>query len=109
MNKHESHAIRKIRSFRELEREKARLKMEIVKTESNIKGKYRHLLDALTFRNLFHTVAEDIALTSSVFSKAYEIGKNIFGRRKKKKKKKNEQVPAGGKEQGPATDNEPGN
>jgi hypothetical protein len=86
MNEHSEHRIRRIRSRRDLEKEKARLQVEILKTEGSIKSSFRHLVDALTFRNIIKNISEDIAVTSSIFSKAYETGKKLFSRKKKKKK-----------------------
>jgi len=76
----------KIDSLEALEHEKFRLRMEILKTEESIKYNYRHLVDALTFRNLTSAIFTDISGTSTVVSKAFSIGKSFFEKRKKKKR-----------------------
>jgi hypothetical protein len=76
----------KVGSLQELELEKARLRLEIMKSEENIRSDYRRLMDAFTLRNLATGLMDDIAVTSNVFSKAISVGKSIFAKRKKKKK-----------------------
>lgn len=76
----------KIHSLRDLEMEKERLKLEILKTETNIRSDYHNLLHAFTFKNLASSVINDISTTSSVVSKAFSIGKSFLGKRKKQKK-----------------------
>jgi hypothetical protein len=84
------HKIRKLTTLHELQLEQARLKMEILKREDAIKGNYRNLVDALTFRNLFQQLSNEISMTKTAVSSAFSIGKTIFGKlRKKKKNKKN--------------------
>lgn len=75
----------KIHSLQDIEMEKQRLRMEIMKNEQNIHSDYRHIMDALSFRNLATTITNDISATSSVISKAFAVGKSIMTRRKKKK------------------------
>ena len=79
--------IRKIRTLHELEMEKARLQVELVKTEEQISSAYRHLMDHFSFRNIIKKTADEINMTTNVVSKAVAIGKDIFGKVKKKKKK----------------------
>ena len=81
-----SYTVGKIKSLEDLKLEKARLELEILRTEDQIKGNYRHILEALTLRNIFHAISNDISAYSNAISKVYELGKNIFGRKKKKKK-----------------------
>jgi hypothetical protein len=76
----------KIHSLRDLEMEKERLKLEILKTETNIRSDYHNLLHAFTFKNLASSVIQDITTTSSVVSKAFSIGKSFLGKKKKRKK-----------------------
>jgi len=78
--------VRKIHSMHELQMEKARLKMELVKTEGEIKANYRHILSAFSLRNIFSTVTTELTSSSSVMAKAFTLGKNWLSRRKKKKK-----------------------
>ena len=84
-NKVQRSSIREIHSMHELQMEKARLKLELVKSEDKIKGNYRHIISAFSLRNLFSTVAE-LTTTNTIVSKAFTLGKNWFSRRKKKKK-----------------------
>jgi len=80
--------IGKIKSLQDLQLEKARLELDIVKAEEKIRSNYRNILGMFTLHNLFHIVTHDINLTSNIFSKLYATGKNIF-RKKGKKKVKN--------------------
>ena len=66
--------------------------MEMIKSEEAIKRNYSNLAEALTFRNIVKHIANEIALTSSVFSNAFSAGKIILGAFKKKKKKKRDDV-----------------
>jgi hypothetical protein len=75
----------KINSLQDIEMEKQRLRLEIMKKEENIHSDYRHILDALSFRNLASTMINDISATSSLVSKAFAFGKSVVARRKKKK------------------------
>lgn len=74
----------KIHSLKDIEMEKQRLRLEIMKTETTIRANYHNLLHAFTFRNLATTLVQDISATSSAVSKAMAIGKSLFGRKKKK-------------------------
>ena len=78
----------KIKSLKDLEMEKKRLKFEIMKTEENIHQGYRDILNALTFKNLATTMINDFSTTSSVLSKAFSFGRSIMAKRKKKKQDK---------------------
>lgn len=75
-----------IHSMKDLEMEKKRLRLEILKTETYIQSDYHNLLHAFTFRNLASTVIEDLSATTNVVSKAFAVGKALFGRKKKKHK-----------------------
>lgn len=77
----------KIHSLKDLELEKQRLRLEIMKTETTIRASYHNLLHAFTFRNLATSLVQDISATSSAFSKAVAIGKSFFHRKKKKPRK----------------------
>jgi hypothetical protein len=81
----------KIGSLQALELEKARLKLEIMKSEENIRSDYHRIADAFTLRNLAAGLIEDIAVTSNVFSKAVSVGKSFFAKRKKKKQHHSEE------------------
>ncbi len=72
--------------MKELRAEKFRLQREIIQTEEGIKKDYRHLVDALTFRNIINTLAEEIVATNLIVSQAYSIISPLFKRKKKKKK-----------------------
>jgi hypothetical protein len=71
----------------ELQMEKARMKLEMVRTEDKIKSNYHSILSAFSLRNLFSTVTE-LTSTTSIVSKAFTLGKNWLSKRKKKKKQK---------------------
>jgi hypothetical protein len=73
--------------MQELQLEKARLNLELVKTEDKIKSNYHHILSAFSLKNIFSTVTE-LTSASSLVSKAFTLGKNWFDKRKKKKKQK---------------------
>ena len=81
--------IRKINSMHELQLEKVRLKMEIIKKEGDIKLNYRTILTAFSLRNIFSTVTNEISGTS-IAGKLFTLGRNWLSNRKKKKKKKSE-------------------
>ncbi len=76
----------RIKSLEDLQLEKSKVRMEILKKEEHIRSDYRHILDALTFRNIVSNLADDITVQSAVISKAFTFGKSLFARRKKKKK-----------------------
>jgi hypothetical protein len=75
----------------ELQLEKARLKLELVKSEDKIKDNYRHIRSAFSLKNIFSTVTTELTNPSSIVMKAFTIGKDWLGRRKKKKKQKKEE------------------
>jgi len=77
--------IRKINSMHELQLEKARLKLELIKTEDNIKNNYRHILSAFSLRNIFSMATTELTSSSSILFNAFTIGKNWLNRLKKKK------------------------
>ena len=78
----------------ELELEKARLKLDLVKSEEKIKDNYRQIRSAFSLKNIFSTVTTEITSPSSILMKVFTLGKNWFGRRKKKKKQKKEEEKA---------------
>ena len=55
-NEHKGYRIRRIRSLQDLREEKTRLRFEILKSEEQVRGNYRHLKDALTFRNILANI-----------------------------------------------------
>jgi hypothetical protein len=77
----------KIHSLKDLEMEKQRLKLEILKAENHIQTDYHNLLHAFTFKNIASNMIQDISATSTVVSKAFSIGKSLFSRKKKKKQR----------------------
>ncbi len=83
-----TYKVGKIQSLDDLKLEKAKLELEIVRKEDEIKINYRHIVDAFTLRNLFQTVSQDIAASSTIITKVVEAGRNIFKRKKKKKKER---------------------
>ena len=80
----------KIHSLKDIELEKQRLRMEIMKTENNINAGYHNLLHAFTFKNFASSVVNDLTTTSSVVSKAFSIGKALIEKRRKKKRMKDD-------------------
>jgi len=72
----------------ELKLEKARLKLELVKTEEKIEANFRRIRSAFSLRNIFSTVTTELKNPSSIVMKVLTLGKDWFGRRKKKKKQK---------------------
>jgi|GEM_PF-491394 len=81
-------SLKRIRSLRDLELEKAKLQVEIMKSEEKIRSNYRHLIRRLTIRNLLGAVTDEMTTGTSVLSKAISFGRSFFEKRKKKKKKK---------------------
>ena len=66
-----------VRNHEELRAEKMRLQRRIARSEDTIKQDYAVLRDALTFRNLLTTIAEDVLATNFVVSQAYGILKPL--------------------------------
>ena len=77
---------RSVRSMQELQLEKAKLKLELVKTEESIKSNYRNIISAFSLHNIVSTLRTEFTSSSSIFLKAFSFGKNWYNRRKKKKK-----------------------
>lgn len=73
-------------TLKELRHQKSKVRKEILETEDEIKGNYRSLVDALTFRNIVNAVAEEIIATNMIISQAYSIIRPLFNRKKKKKR-----------------------
>jgi hypothetical protein len=97
MNDRKTYRIRKVRTMQELKQEQTRLQFEVRRSEDQVRGNYRNLKDALTFANILANLLQEVAVTSSLLSKAVEVGRTFFANRKKKKKKrKEEQEQAGG-------------
>lgn len=88
MSNRTQYRVHSVRSLHELQMEKKRIQMEVIKCEEGIKRNYGNLIEAFTFRNIVRYIANEIMVTSSVFSGALSAGKIIFGAFKKKKKKK---------------------
>jgi hypothetical protein len=76
----------RINSLAELQMEKERVKMEIMRKETEIHSDFRNIVQALTFRNIVSNLADNITVQSAVLSKAITFGKALFSKRKKKKK-----------------------
>ncbi|MCX6248153.1 MAG: hypothetical protein NTW10_10485 [Bacteroidetes bacterium] len=89
-NKDQRIRIREIHSMHELQMERARLELELVKTEDKIKASYKNILYAFSLGNLLSTVTTEFASSSSILAKTVNLGMNWLSRRKKKKKKKQE-------------------
>ncbi|MBN1198211.1 MAG: hypothetical protein JXA23_02585 [Bacteroidales bacterium] len=85
-SKHPKGVAAPLTSLKELRAEKLRLQREILGTEEEIKENYHSLVDALTFRNILNTVAEEIVATNVLVSQAYSIIRPLFKRKKKKKR-----------------------
>jgi CRISPR/Cas system-associated endonuclease Cas3-HD len=88
--------IREIHSMHELQLEKARLKMEVMKAEEKVKGNYRNIVEALSLRNIVTTVTSELVNPSSVIAKVFTFGKNWLSRRKKKKQAGKQHEPKAG-------------
>lgn len=85
--------IRTIRSLHDLELEKTRLKMDILKKEDQIKGNYREIVGVFTFKNIISIISQEIISRTSTISSAFTVGKSIFSIFKKKKKSKGKGSP----------------
>jgi len=79
---------KRIRSLHDLELEKAKLEVEILKSEESIRSGYRQVLHRLTFRNLAGSLVEELSSRTSVLATAISVGKSFLEKRKKKKKAK---------------------
>ncbi|MCX6278726.1 MAG: hypothetical protein NT004_11585 [Bacteroidetes bacterium] len=71
--------------MKDIELEKQRLRLEIMKTEANIQAEYHNILNAMTLKNIASNMISDITSTSSIISKAFSFGKSLMAKRKKKK------------------------
>ena len=87
-NKFRRSTIREIHSMHGLQLEKARVKMELMRSEDNIKTSFRRILSAFSLRNIFSTVTSELTSTSSIISNVFTLGKSWLSKRKKKKKDK---------------------
>jgi hypothetical protein len=74
----------RIRSLQDLELEKAKMEIELFKSEESIKGSYRQLVHKLTFRNLAGTLVDEISTGTTTLSRALAIGKSFREKRKLK-------------------------
>ena len=75
----------RIHSLKDIEVEKHRLRLEIMKKEQDIHNSYRNILQSFSPRNLATSMVNDFTTSSTILSKAFSIGKAIMARRKKKK------------------------
>ena len=75
----------KIHSLKDIEVEKHRLRLEIMKTEANIHAEYHSILNALTFKSIATNVISNVTTTSTIISKAVSFGKALMEKRRKKK------------------------
>lgn len=80
-----------ITSLKDLELERQRLKLEILRTEEHIHRDYRKILDAFTLRNLSTSLLGEITHSATFLGKAFTFGKALMSKRKKKKKREVEQ------------------
>ena len=85
-NKFRRSTIREIHSMHGLQLEKARVKMELMRSEDNIKTSFRRILSVFSLRNIFSTVTTELTSKSWILSKAFTLGNNWLSKRKKKKK-----------------------
>jgi len=85
-SRHLKSRMASIRTLKELRDEKSRLRSELIDTEDDIRENYRDLIDALTFRNIINTIAEEIISTNLVVSQVYSMIKPLFKRKKKNKR-----------------------
>ena len=76
----------RIRSFRDLQAERARVKAETKIIEQKIGNNYSNLLEALRPQNIFNSIVKEVATSSAWISGAYTIGKKLLKKRKKNKK-----------------------
>ena len=76
----------RINSLKDLEREKERLQLEIVRREEHIRFNYHNLRSLLSFRNMLGTLIEEVTTSATVAGKILSFGKDLFAKRKKKKK-----------------------
>jgi hypothetical protein len=81
--------VHHITSMDDLEREKERLQMEIIRREEGIKYSYQNLVHLLSFRNLLSTLVDEVSTTTTVVGKLFTLGRDFLAKRKKKKKEKN--------------------
>jgi hypothetical protein len=98
-NKDQRIRIREIHSMHELKLERARLELELVKTEEKIKTNYKNVLHAFSLGNIFSTVTSELSTSSSILAKTVNLGLNWVAMRKKKKKKKQEKLERDKKQQ----------
>ncbi|MCX6283768.1 MAG: hypothetical protein NTW31_06005 [Bacteroidetes bacterium] len=80
--------ISHINSLADLQREKEKLQLEIVRREEGIKYNYQNLVHLLSFRNLLGSLIDDVSTTTTVAGKLFSFGKEFLAKRKKKKKAK---------------------
>jgi hypothetical protein len=78
--------VGKINSLDDLEREKERLQLEIVRKEEGIKYSYQSMVHLLSFRNIMTTLIDEVSTTTTVIGKIFSLGKEFLAKRKKKAK-----------------------
>jgi hypothetical protein len=88
MNKHYHVKSSRVKTLKDLETEKARLRLEIVKQEETIRSDYRRILDSFTLRSLTSNILEDASLQSKLVVKAIKFGKSYIEKRRKRKLEK---------------------
>lgn len=76
----------KIRSLKDLEVERQRLRLEIFRAEEHIQSNYRHLLHSLSPKNIANNLLGNTSTTTGILGKAFTFGKAVMAKRKKKKK-----------------------
>jgi len=93
MRTNETYKVRvdHLKSLADLEREKERLQLEIVRREEGIKHHYQNLVHLFSFTNILSTLIDEISTTTSLIGKLFSFGKEFLAKRKKKKKEKHEQ------------------
>ena len=73
-----------IRSMKDLELEKQRLRLEILNKEHDIHSSYHNIVQSLMPANLGATMMNEMS-SSKFITKAFSFGKSLMAKRKKKK------------------------
>jgi hypothetical protein len=85
-NSEKPYMIREIKSFRDLEKEKLRLKAETVRIEKQMTFNNLNIKEALSPGNIIKSVINEVSTAAPWITAAYSIGQNIFKKRKKNKR-----------------------
>jgi hypothetical protein len=85
--RNKSYMLKEIRTFRDLEDEKLRLRAETSRIEERMNSNYANIKEALSPANILKSIMAEISTKAPLISGIYAIGQQIFTRRRKKKKK----------------------